>query len=193
MHGLWWNVPTGVRELADAMEGPVNSLWVIMGLAEVPQDWRKANATPAWEKDKKEDAGTKKPLNLISIPGIHQQIPESYLLRINFQLCHWVDSFPKSPFIKISFSHSLSSDCLIIAGNYFEKQIVLIANPQNFSAPIRCNRQQFGKGGQKLGRRGRSDWKWHFPRKIKLAEKKSKAPWKQVKVLLKEKIYFKEE
>lgn len=38
-------------------------------LGEMPEDWKRANVTPVFKKDKNEGAGTKKPLRLISIPG----------------------------------------------------------------------------------------------------------------------------
>ncbi|GAB0177007.1 mitochondrial enolase superfamily member 1 [Grus japonensis] len=59
-----------LRELADVI---AMSLSVIFERSwrtgEVPEDWRKANVTPVFKKDKKEDLGKYRPVSLTSIPG----------------------------------------------------------------------------------------------------------------------------
>lgn len=56
-----------LRELEDVIVRPLSIIfdW----LEEVSEDLKKANVTPIFEKDKKEDPGTYKPLSLITIPG----------------------------------------------------------------------------------------------------------------------------
>ncbi|GAB0192698.1 mitochondrial enolase superfamily member 1 [Grus japonensis] len=51
-----------------------NSFGQVIGLSswrtgEVPEDWRKANVTLVFKKDKKEDSGNYRPVRLTSIPG----------------------------------------------------------------------------------------------------------------------------
>lgn len=69
--------PQVLRKLADVLERPLlltcKRPW---HLGEVPEAWRKTNATPVSKKVKKEDSGNSKPVSLTLKPGkvIKQQI-----------------------------------------------------------------------------------------------------------------------
>ncbi|PKU35644.1 rna-directed dna polymerase from mobile element jockey- hypothetical protein [Limosa lapponica baueri] len=62
--------PQVLRELADVIVKPPSIIsersW---RRGEVPEDWRKANVTPVFKKDKKEDPGNYRLISLTSIPG----------------------------------------------------------------------------------------------------------------------------
>jgi len=45
----------------------------------VPEDWRKANVTPSFKKDKKEDPGSYRPVSLTSIP---RKVMEQLILEV---------------------------------------------------------------------------------------------------------------
>ncbi|GAB0209844.1 mitochondrial enolase superfamily member 1 [Grus japonensis] len=62
--------PRGLRELADVVARPLSIIFERSWRAgEVPEDWRKANVTPVFEKGNKEDPGNYRPVSLTSIPG----------------------------------------------------------------------------------------------------------------------------
>ncbi|GAB0204646.1 mitochondrial enolase superfamily member 1 [Grus japonensis] len=62
--------PRVLRELADVITKPVPIIFErSWRTGEVPEDWRKANVTPVFKKDKKEGSGNYKPVSLTSIPG----------------------------------------------------------------------------------------------------------------------------
>ncbi|KFP33053.1 RNA-directed DNA polymerase from mobile element jockey, partial [Colius striatus] len=46
---------------------------------EVPEDWRKANVTPAFKKDEKDDLGNYRLVSLTSIPG---KVMEQLILKV---------------------------------------------------------------------------------------------------------------
>jgi len=49
----------------------------------VPEDWRKANVTPIFKKDKKEDTGNYRPVSFTSIPG---KVMEQLILGVIIKL-----------------------------------------------------------------------------------------------------------
>lgn len=67
-----------LRELA---EGTARPLSTIFGKScetrDVPEDWRKTNATPAFRKAKKEDRGN---CRLISLTSIHGKVMKQHIL-----------------------------------------------------------------------------------------------------------------
>jgi len=59
-----------LRELVDVIVRPLSIIFDrTWWLGKVPEDWKTANGTPIFKKDKKEDPGTYMPFSLISIPG----------------------------------------------------------------------------------------------------------------------------
>jgi len=59
-----------LRELADVIVEPLSIIFErSWRKGEVPEDWRKVNVTPIFEKGKKEDPGNYRPVRLTSIPG----------------------------------------------------------------------------------------------------------------------------
>ncbi|KFV79883.1 RNA-directed DNA polymerase from mobile element jockey, partial [Struthio camelus australis] len=75
--------PRVLRELADVMARPLSIVlersW---RTGEVPEDWKKANVTPAFKKGKKEEPGNYRPVSLTSIPG---KVMEQLLLEVIFK------------------------------------------------------------------------------------------------------------
>ncbi|GAB0183474.1 mitochondrial enolase superfamily member 1 [Grus japonensis] len=62
--------PQVLRDLADVINMPLSIIFErSWRTGEVPEDWRKANATPVSKKGKKEDPGNYRPISLTSIPG----------------------------------------------------------------------------------------------------------------------------
>jgi len=84
--------PRVLRELADVIAEPLSIIFERSWRSgEVPEDWRKANVTPTFEKGKKEDPRNNRPVSLTSIPGkvmeqlvlevIIKQVEEKKVLR----------------------------------------------------------------------------------------------------------------
>jgi len=72
--------PRVLRELADVFAEPLSIVFErSYRTGEVPEDWRKANATPLFKKDKKDDPGNYRPTRLTSIPG---NVMEQLILEI---------------------------------------------------------------------------------------------------------------
>ncbi|KFV85885.1 hypothetical protein N308_03206, partial [Struthio camelus australis] len=69
-----------LRELADVIARPLSTIlersW---RSGEVPEDWKKANVTPVFQKGKKEEPGNDRPVSLTSIPG---KVMEQLLLEV---------------------------------------------------------------------------------------------------------------
>jgi len=62
--------PRVLRELADVIAEPLCIIFErSCRTEEVPEDWRKANVTPVFMEDKKENPGNYRPVSLTSIPG----------------------------------------------------------------------------------------------------------------------------
>ncbi|GAB0187639.1 mitochondrial enolase superfamily member 1 [Grus japonensis] len=62
--------PQVLRELAGITAKPLSIIFErSWRTGEVSEDWRKANATPAFKKSRKEDPGNYRPVSLTSIPG----------------------------------------------------------------------------------------------------------------------------
>ncbi|KFV77947.1 RNA-directed DNA polymerase from mobile element jockey, partial [Struthio camelus australis] len=72
--------PRGLRELADVIARPLSIIlersW---RTGEVPEDWKKANVTPVFQKGKEEEPGNYRPVSLTSIPG---KVMEQLLLEV---------------------------------------------------------------------------------------------------------------
>jgi len=84
--------PRVLRELADVVSEPLSTIFErSWRTGEVPKDWRKANVTPIFKKEKKEDRGNYRPVSLSSIPGkmvdqlilevINKQVEEKNVIR----------------------------------------------------------------------------------------------------------------
>ncbi|KFP28835.1 RNA-directed DNA polymerase from mobile element jockey, partial [Colius striatus] len=62
--------PRVLRELADVIAKPLSIIFEhSWRTGEVPEDWRKANVTPAFKKGRKDNPGNYRPVSLNSIPG----------------------------------------------------------------------------------------------------------------------------
>jgi len=69
-----------LRELADVIAEPLSIIFErSWRTGEVPEDWRKANGTPAFRKGKEEDPGNYRPVSLTSI---HRKMMEQLLLDV---------------------------------------------------------------------------------------------------------------
>ena len=59
-----------LRELADVIARPLSIIFEkSWRTGDVPEDWRKANVTPIYQKSSREDPGNYRPISLTSIPG----------------------------------------------------------------------------------------------------------------------------
>ncbi|KFV88681.1 hypothetical protein N308_12797, partial [Struthio camelus australis] len=69
-----------LRELADIIARPLSIIlersWQS---GEVPEDWKKANVTPVFQKGHKEEPGNSRPVSLTSIPG---KVREQLILEV---------------------------------------------------------------------------------------------------------------
>ncbi|KFP31038.1 RNA-directed DNA polymerase from mobile element jockey, partial [Colius striatus] len=62
--------PRVLRELSDVIAKLLSIIFQqSWGTGEVPEDWRKANVTLVFKKDRKDDSGNYRPVSLTSIPG----------------------------------------------------------------------------------------------------------------------------
>jgi len=75
--------PRVLRELADVIAEPLCIIFErSWRTGEVPEDWRKANVTPIFNKGKKEDPGNYRPVSLTSTPG---KVMEQLILEVIFK------------------------------------------------------------------------------------------------------------
>ncbi|KFV87306.1 hypothetical protein N308_01882, partial [Struthio camelus australis] len=75
--------PRVLRELADIVARPLSIIFEkAWRSGEVPEDWKKANVTPVFQKGKKEEPGNDRPVSLTSIPG---KVMEQLLLDAIFK------------------------------------------------------------------------------------------------------------
>jgi len=59
IHGSQWDVATSAEGAGRSdCQTTVYHLWKMLENGDVPEDWRKDNVTPVFEKDKKEEPGT---------------------------------------------------------------------------------------------------------------------------------------
>ncbi|KFP32892.1 RNA-directed DNA polymerase from mobile element jockey, partial [Colius striatus] len=72
--------PRVLRELADVIAEPLSIIFEqSWRTGEVPEDWRKANATSVFQKGRKENPGNYKLVSLTSIPG---KVMEQLILNV---------------------------------------------------------------------------------------------------------------
>ncbi|KFV78519.1 RNA-directed DNA polymerase from mobile element jockey, partial [Struthio camelus australis] len=72
--------PRVLRKLADIIARPLSIIFERSWRSgEVPEDWKKASVTPAFQKGKKEEPGKYRPVSLTSIPG---KVMEQLLLEV---------------------------------------------------------------------------------------------------------------